>query len=398
MKRRDQILIVTFLFLLSSLGIRSYASQLVSYTNQVVGKPCTQPENGNLVKNPSGALLECRKSGSKYVWMVSATKASALVVATPKPTAKPTAKSVSGISAVPGSQGVQGIQGVQGVQGVKGVQGKVGTTGVQGVQGKVGTTGKQGVQGQVGTTRSIGLTGDTGASGEAGATGATGSIGADGSIGITGATGLNGVIGASGSSGATGAAGLTGSAGPAGAAGATGAVGPSGGFGDRGSFYSTQSQYVPASRDSYNCPTTTPAPLPQTTPMTFDQVDSASTSGVTMVNNSKITFSHAGTYNIAFSAQIRNVCATTPSSNVVIWLAIDGIDVPFSSTLMYYDKYDKKQPEAWNFFVTVSAGSYCQLMWWDQYANSSIWAEAAQATPVSIPAVPSVILTVNQVG
>jgi hypothetical protein len=130
----------------------------------------------------------------------------------------------------------------------------------------------------------------------------------------------------------------------------------------------------------------------------MNQTDTDATNGVSVVSGSRITFTHSGTYNIAFSAQIRNVCATTPSSNVAIWLSKNGVDVPFTSTWMYFDKYDKKQAEAWNFFINVTAGQYCELMWWDQYANSSIWAEAAQTTPVAVPAVPSLIVTVNQVG
>jgi hypothetical protein len=163
-----------------------------------------------------------------------------------------------------------------------------------------------------------------------------------------------------------------------------------------GSFYSTQTQVVTANRDGSNYPV---APInPQRTAMTLNQTDAAATNGVSIVSNSRITFAHEGTYNIAFSGQFRNFYAGgAQNSNMAIWLAKNGQDVPWSATWTYYDKYDKKQAEAWNFFIDVEAGDYCELMWWDKDGNTEMLAEAAQTTPVAIPAVPSLIVTVNQV-
>ena len=215
--------------------------------------------------------------------------------------------------------------------------------------------------------------------------------GAQGPQGETGATGIQGLQGLQGFQG------LQGLPGSSGGQGSQGIQGLPGGMGDHGSFYSTQTQVVTANRDINNYPVVPINPLP--TAMTFNQTDVAATSGVSISDNSKITFTHAGTYNIQFSAQLRNFYAGgAQNSNAAIWLSKNGTDVPYTSTWVYYDKYDKKNAEAWNFFISVGAGDYCQLKWWDKDGNTEILSEPAQITPVYVPEIPSVILTVSQVG
>jgi len=221
--------------------------------------------------------------------------------------------------------------------------------------------------------------------------------GIKGDTGEQGIQGVQGIQGIQGIQGLPGLLGLTGATGATGGTGGTGATGATGGMGDRGSFFSDQTQVVTANRDGSNYPLIPINPL--RTAVTFNNTDAESTSGITLVAGSKITFSKAGTYNIAFSAQMRNFYASgAQNSNAAIWISKNGNDIPLTSSWVYYDKYDKKSVEAWNFFVTVAAGDYCQLMWWDKDGNTEMLAEPAQTTPVIIPAVPSVILTVNQVG
>lgn len=167
-------------------------------------------------------------------------------------------------------------------------------------------------------------------------------------------------------------------------------------IGDTGSFYSTQTQYVTANRDGSNNPVNPVNPQP--TEFTFNNTDSASTSGISIVSNSRITFANAGTYNIQFSAQLRLfINNASAESDIAIWLRKNNADVADSASFSFYDKYDAKKIEAWNLYITVAAGDYCQLVWWDSTGKTQALYQAAYTSPVAIPAVPSIILTANRV-
>jgi len=104
----------------------------------------------------------------------------------------------------------------------------------------------------------------------------------------------------------------------------------------------------------------------------------------------------AGIYNLQFSAQLsRN--AGNNSVVINIWLAKEGLAVPFSNTRLTLTGTDDaaKAVAAWNFFVTMNAGQYLQLMWTVSDLDLIIESFAA-ATPA--PEIPSLILTLSQVG
>jgi hypothetical protein len=212
-------------------------------------------------------------------------------------------------------------------------------------------------------------------------------MGPVGSQGATGAVGPMGPVGSQGATGATGSQGIQGLTGAAstvvGPQGPIGETGAQGGFGAHGSFSSTESQLAGVS---------------QITAVTFNSKDNESTSGVSLVEKTRITFAKAGTYNIEFSVQLRNKDAAKISSNTAIWLSRNGTAIPLTASWIYYDKYNQKSIEGWNFFVTVGDSDYCELMWWDKEGNTEMLAEPEQMELLGIPAVPSVILTVNQVG
>ena len=128
--------------------------------------------------------------------------------------------------------------------------------------------------------------------------------------------------------------------------------------------------------------------------MTITDVDWET--GVSVANSSNITMANAGKYNIAFSAQFRQ----TNSQGVVnIWLSKNGTPVTNSNTKVSISANDPYAVAAWNFFVNANAGDYYQIMWSSDSANSRIEAEAATGSGASLhPAIPSVIITVNQVG
>jgi len=200
-----------------------------------------------------------------------------------------------------------------------------------------------------------------------------------GPTGPEGATGPQGPAGAQGATGARGPSGSPGPSGPAGPQGDPGPVGPAGGFGSYGSFLDLQTQT-----------NTSPGnPVPILLRMTD------LTSGVSVVNGTDITVDDTGIYNIAFSAQISKTDAGTDT--VYLWLRVNGIDVPDSNTALVLIGGGAKQVAAWNFFASLAAGQHATLMWASLDANARILYEDDTATPYG-PAIPSMIVTVNQVG
>ncbi len=304
------------------------------------------------------------------------------------PTGSPGIQGATGSPGACGPQGEQGIQGVRGAVGPMGPQGptgETGATGAQGPQGETGTTGAAGEQGPQGETGPQGPRGETGPQGPQGQTGAQGPQGATGATGATGAQGPQGetgAVGPIGPMGPTGPQGATGATGPQGPQGETGAQGPQGTttFGYRGSFWSTQSQ----SPVAVNVPTA----------FTFTNTDPLATDGVSLSQSSLIVFQHAGVYNIAFSAVLGK--SDAGEDFVDIWLKKNGANVPDTNTVLRLNAKDDRRVAAWNFFVSVQAGDHVELMWLARTSAQTFIAAEAATGPK--PAVPSIILTVNQVG
>lgn len=315
----------------------------------------------------------------------------------------------------------------------------VGDTGPAGPEGEPGATGETGATGPVGPA---GATGPTGASGQSayelwleqpGNEGKTEAqflaslIGPVGPTGATGATGLTGAYGASAFevwlasnpdgtieefwSFLTGPAGATGPAGPQGIQGIQGIQGPAGADGVdgtsgisstyRGTFLSLVDQSV--------------ATVNTRTPMYFE--DTYISNGVTMTRPDSttcvietvdrqlcqnITFANAGVYNIQFSAQMHNTGGGGNGLTATIWLGINGTDAAYSATNVNVDTSTPYQVASWNFFVPVKAGDTVQLYW--AADNTNIRIEGDPPAPntlfpnITRPGIPSIILTVNQVG
>lgn len=122
-------------------------------------------------------------------------------------------------------------------------------------------------------------------------------------------------------------------------------------------------------------------------------------SGVYLSSN-KMYFRNAGDYNLQFSVQM--VSTDTQDNNAYIWLRKNGTNV--AGTGSKYDVPSKHgSSEGYliavaNFFVTVAAGDYIELMWSAaNYANASgttlgVFLEAYTAAG-SLPAIPSAVLT-----
>lgn len=185
--------------------------------------------------------------------------------------------------------------------------------------------------------------------------------------------------------GAQGVSGTPGTPGTPGATGATGATGAKGGFGAYGYFYDT-----------------TTVSLVQGVATAIPVGVTGFAKGLSIVGNSKITFSESGTYNIAFSSQI--VKEDAGEDVISIWLCKGSnggtcSNVPWTDTDLYLTGAGVRNVAAWNFFVESSPGDYYQLMISSSGTTlkTKILSTLSQSSP-SRPEIPGTIVTVNQVG
>ena len=143
------------------------------------------------------------------------------------------------------------------------------------------------------------------------------------------------------------------------------------------SFYSTNDQS---------------AALNTATAMTYNEEDFAN--GITIEDNSKITIANAGKYNIQFSAQLFHAGGAGEGETVNIWIAKNGNPITNSNTKVIVQSNYRYVVAAWNFFVDAAAEDYYEIMWATDNTSIDIVHEPSGA----YPAIPSVILTVNQIA
>ena len=210
--------------------------------------------------------------------------------------------------------------------------------------------------------------------------GAAGGNGSNGTSGTSGLTGSSGTSGSSGTRGTSGTSGLTGSSGTTGTSGTSGVNGAVGGY--LGSFYDTTTQTGVAG---------------SVLTMGLNNSDSWN-SGVSIVSGSQITIANPGVYNIAFSAQMVKNGGNT-ATHIHIWLAQNGTSIPITGSQIGFPSNSVYVVPAWNFFVkTTTANEYFQLKWEiNSNVDNAIVMTSAVATG-NIPAIPGLIVTVNQVG
>jgi len=247
---------------------------------------------------------------------------------------------------------------------IVGVCGPAGTPGQDGADGACGPEGAAGPCGPEGEAGAPGATGETGAQGESGSTGSTGATGPQGEKGETGATGAQGDKGATGATGATGAPGADGVT----------TIGHHGAFhDDSDQFFSGEPQAMRLNNSS-----------PENCGVYVDEE-----------TQSKIFVSRDGVYNLQFSAQIRSDINQTKEMD--IWLAQNGEPVPNSNTQFYAPDRKGIYIAAWNFVVPMKAGDFLELMWFSEDVDIFL-SQLNEQPELKIPAVPSLILTLTQVG
>jgi hypothetical protein len=118
--------------------------------------------------------------------------------------------------------------------------------------------------------------------------------------------------------------------------------------------------------------------------------------GISIVSGSRIKFDYEGVYNIQFSTQFERSSGST-AKQLVIWLRLNGNDIPNSSTrITFQGSAGHYFVAAWNFFQLVSKNDYCEIMW-TQNDSIGIAFDPGNLT-IPYPAIPSIILTVNKVN
>jgi hypothetical protein len=132
--------------------------------------------------------------------------------------------------------------------------------------------------------------------------------------------------------------------------------------------------------------------------ITFDTTDFSN--GVTLSNSSRLNVSQAGIYNIQFSIQLTN--STNASQDVDVWFRKNGTNIDKSNSRFGFaprkgvgDPYHIVA--ALNFFVSLAANDYVEIMWRPTDVGVQIEHYAASSSPTR-PVVPSVIATLSFVS
>jgi hypothetical protein len=152
-----------------------------------------------------------------------------------------------------------------------------------------------------------------------------------------------------------------------------------------GSFYDITTQNALAINTAY--------------PIKLSSVDLTATNGFSVIldgfgNKTILKAANQGIYNISFSAQLRRGSGGS-AEQVNIWLKKNGVNVPFTNTVVSVQANAGFLVAAWNFFIQMDAGAEAQLMWSTTTTAIEILYGPASGTH---PETPSVILTVNRVG
>lgn len=122
--------------------------------------------------------------------------------------------------------------------------------------------------------------------------------------------------------------------------------------------------------------------------------------GITLVSNSRITVPNTGKYNLQFSLQFKNI--ENAQHEVVVWLKVNGIDLPNSSTIYTVPARKNASIFGYNvaaltFLLELNANDYVEAYWLPSIATVTIENLPASVSP-AYPAIPSAIVQMIQVA
>ena len=132
--------------------------------------------------------------------------------------------------------------------------------------------------------------------------------------------------------------------------------------------------------------------------ITFDTTDFSN--GITLSNSSRLNVAQSGIYNLQFSIQFKNT--TNDGQDVDVWFRKNGTDIANSNSRFHLSQRKSSgDPShliaAMNFFVSLAASDYVQIMWRPTDVGVSLEHFAAGTSPTR-PAIPSVIATLSFVS
>jgi hypothetical protein len=132
--------------------------------------------------------------------------------------------------------------------------------------------------------------------------------------------------------------------------------------------------------------------------VTFNTTDFSN--GVTIASSSRITVADAGIWNLQFSIQFTNT--TNASQDVDVWFRVNGTNVANSNSRFgFAPRKGVGDPfhiiAAINYFVSLNATDYVEIMWRPTDVGVTIEQYAASSSPTR-PAVPSAIVTMSFVS
>jgi hypothetical protein len=132
--------------------------------------------------------------------------------------------------------------------------------------------------------------------------------------------------------------------------------------------------------------------------VTFNTTDFSN--GVTIASGSRITVADAGIWNLQFSIQFKNT--SNDGQDVDIWFRKNGINIANSNSRFHLpQRKSSGDPShliaAMNFFVSMAANDYVEIMW--RPTNTAVSIEHFDtSTSPTRPAVPSAIVTMSFVS
>jgi len=132
--------------------------------------------------------------------------------------------------------------------------------------------------------------------------------------------------------------------------------------------------------------------------VTFNTTDFSN--GVTVASNSRITVADAGIWNLQFSIQFKN--NSNDGQDVDIWFRKNGTNIDNSNSRFHLpQRKSSGDPShliaAMNFFVSLAANDYVEIMWRTTSTDVSIEHFGTSTSPTR-PAVPSAIVTMSFVS
>lgn len=110
---------------------------------------------------------------------------------------------------------------------------------------------------------------------------------------------------------------------------------------------------------------------------------------------SRIRVADGGVFNIQFSGQIHSTNAS--DKTIEIWLRQNGTNIDDSNTQLTLSGSGTYEVASWNWVVEGKKNDYFQIVW--RVSNTNVtWETIAAGTSPERPLIPSLIVTVTEVG